>query len=249
MPLNLVIPAAGNGSRLGVSVPKALFQFQAKPLIDWVVRASQGIFDNTIVVIKPGHLTQFHEWALHAPARPKQIQFVFQETASGSFDAVLLGLRSISDGSAAIVVWGDQVGVSSKTLQLVSSLLDQGCEFVSPISEVNEPYVWLIRDQQGEITEVRRKRDGDVPPETGFSDVGVFGFSRRLVRAIRENPLAFRPSLVEGRELDFTYAIPSFCSFGKFETPLITDRSETIAINSSDDLKYADQHVGGKTRS
>ena len=52
----LVVPAAGEGSRLGGAAPKALIELDGRPLIEWVVSAASGLVDHVVAVIRPAGL-------------------------------------------------------------------------------------------------------------------------------------------------------------------------------------------------
>ena len=134
------------------------------------------------------------------------VAMVFQADATGSADAVALGLGVVAGEEPCVVVWADQVGVSRRTVGRVAEQLRQGATgVVLPLVEVENPYVWF--DVVGTTVVVRRQRDGDVPPVRGHSDVGTFGLLAGMGRECIANEMAGRPP--SGRERTSSTSCPA----------------------------------------
>lgn len=237
----LVIPCAGTGSRLiqNKEMPKPLAQFRGGTLLSYILSKVGGLFDEIILVIKPEFENSFQSSIARTLSHEcaRKIVYAFQPEALGSLDAVQLGIRD-SRGDSFAVVWGDQLGVSSRTI-------DEGLkalrvkDLVIPVHHSPAPYVWL-EHINNVVTSVRRSRDGDAVPEFGWADAGVFIFSRPVAIDI----LASRLKLDQtSRELDFTYLIPQLTE--KFETLLykLENPLELLAVNTKDQLMHAEEFL------
>ncbi|WP_084079086.1 2-C-methyl-D-erythritol 4-phosphate cytidylyltransferase [Demequina sp. NBRC 110057] len=59
MTVAAVVTAAGSGSRLGASLPKALVRVHGRPLVAWAVDAVLGVADAVVVTAPSSHLDDF----------------------------------------------------------------------------------------------------------------------------------------------------------------------------------------------
>ena len=239
----LIVPAAGEGSRLETSCPKALVDLGGRPLIEWVVSAAQGCVDHVVVVIQPRHQHFFEEWATGAHV-PAELTWAYQEVPTGSMAAVRIGVdcarRLGRLKSGVVIIWSDQVGVGPSTVRLVSESVDtRNRLLVVPVCEASSPYVWLRLDGLARIARVMRARDGDTVPEIGLADLGVFGLSETL--ALRLLELSDEAGPIDPtRELDFTYLLPELSRLADVTLlPNSALDSELIAVNTPDDLARA----------
>jgi len=244
----LVVPAAGEGSRLERGRPKALVDLVGRPLIDWVLSAASGLVDHLIVVIQPQEQHAFEEWAARA-ALPADLTWAFQEAPEGSLAAVRIGVERARDvgklASGLVVVWADQVGVAAGTIQAVAeSVATDTKELAVPLSETSSPYVWLELDESGLIAQVMRVRDGDISPPVGLADLGIFGLSESLARAfldVAENALGEDAE----REPDFTYVLPTLSALADTTfLPRVAAGRQLIAVNTPADLARARRVLG-----
>ena len=117
-----LIPAAGEGSRLGADRPKALVELGGKTLISYVLDAVFPVVDVITLVVGPGAEPAFEEevrrlgWA-------KPLRLVVQERATGTVDAVRAGLDVLPLDEPCVLVWGDQVGIRRRTVARVADAL------------------------------------------------------------------------------------------------------------------------------
>lgn len=237
----LVIPAAGNGSRLGLpGTPKALAPFGTGTLLSTILNRVGHLVDDVVIVTKPGLSDTFRNslTTLVTQIPENRFRYVTQEHPIGSLDAVSAGLEYAS--GAAIVLWCDQIGVSSST---VETMINHGRsnDFVMPYLKMRSPYVWLELEA-GKITRVGRSRDGDTVPDVGYADLGVFGLSLTAMRKLKEIAPELAQELGE-REIDFTYALPALArslQSSIFETH---DALQALAVNTAEDLRNAEQEI------
>jgi CTP:molybdopterin cytidylyltransferase MocA len=239
-----IIPVAGQGSRLGMDRPKALVEIGGRTLLSYVLDALSPMVDSLVLVVMPEAEIAFQN-EIRALGWTGSMRILVQTTPSGSADAVGVAVQAIPDEEACVLVWGDQVGVSRQTVARVTTALDDGfLGIVLPLTEVDTPYVWYAID--GDVVKVGRRRDGDISPLRGMSDVGTFGFLAGQVRPW----LAFDGFKDHDgqRETDFVYVVPQLAASDGIRVIDVRDASETLGVNDPSDLERARLHLSASPR-
>src|SRR5690242_283859 len=115
-PLNVLIMAAGLGTRMKSNRAKVLHEIGGAPLITYVVRAAQALAPQSIITIV-GHQAEEVERAVRAEAG-ELASFVVQEKQRGTGDAVE-SARSVleNSGSLVLVMNGDVPMIRVETLR------------------------------------------------------------------------------------------------------------------------------------
>jgi bifunctional UDP-N-acetylglucosamine pyrophosphorylase/glucosamine-1-phosphate N-acetyltransferase len=178
----LVIPAAGLGSRLGTHVPKVLVRVAGVTMLDRLLALYDRAVDRVVVVVNPTFADQVGR---HLAARDdaSRIECVAQPAPTGMLDAILLARPVVErhEPSSVWVTWCDQVAVHPKTIERLTERTspDVHAMLVMPTVIRPQPYIHLERDVAGRISRVLHRREGDVLPEFGESDMGLFALSSR----------------------------------------------------------------------
>ena len=107
--LGCVIMASGLGRRFGGN--KLLAPFRGKPLMEWVLDATEGIFERRVVVTR-------HE-AVAALCRQRSIPTVLHSLPRRA-DTVRLGLEALGDLDGCLFCPGDQPLLRPETLQAMA---------------------------------------------------------------------------------------------------------------------------------
>ena len=127
--------------------------------------------------------------AVAASARASDLEttVVTQAAPTGMLDAIVIGMEAAANHGAdrLWITWGDQVGVQTGTLERLAAV-ESGTDVALPTVFRYEPYISFGRNSHGAIERVLQRREGDVMPARGESDMGVFSLSpRRRVRLAR----------------------------------------------------------------
>jgi hypothetical protein len=204
-------------------------------MLSYVLDAIEPSVDAVVLVVRPGSESDF-EVAARKAGWTKDLALGVQAEARGSADAVAIGLGLVPDTEPCVVVWADQIGVSQGTVQRVAAHLAEGFRgLVLPLVDVEEPYVWFDA-HEGSLV-VHRRRDGDVSPPRGKSDVGTFGLWPIAGRACIAQELGERAQSV--READFVYVVPRLARLYGLEIVDVDDPTEALGVNSPPDLDEA----------
>jgi CTP:molybdopterin cytidylyltransferase MocA len=240
--ITAIVPAAGRGTRLGASGPKALARLGPKSLLVYVLQALEASIDSLVLVVRPGDEPLFAA-ELRSLAWDIPTTFAVQPEATGSADAVTIGLGASPADAACIITWADQVGLSNETVREIAARLRRPePPLVMPLVQMADPYVWVEFDDVGSIQRIGRQRDGDESPSIGFADLGLFGMPCGLALSCLAED-AGRLDL-SGRERDFVYVLPRLASACGLQVITVEDGLQAMAINTSDDLRRAERVLG-----
>jgi bifunctional N-acetylglucosamine-1-phosphate-uridyltransferase/glucosamine-1-phosphate-acetyltransferase GlmU-like protein len=228
-----VIPAAGRGTRLGRDLPKLLTQLTPTQTIWSILYAKLSpLVDHIHLVLSPEGAAAFHEL-------PENVAHSIQSDPIGMGDAIFRGHETWSTYDAILIVWGDQVFVSTDTLaRAVANLGSAPRSGVLPVTAMAMPYVeyvWI----DGQLAAVRQSREGDICMPNGLSDVGTFLLSTDGLDAAWKDYLAQATYGGQTGETNFLPFLPFLAANGWSITPLtVADATEARGINTKDDLAF-----------
>jgi bifunctional UDP-N-acetylglucosamine pyrophosphorylase/glucosamine-1-phosphate N-acetyltransferase len=154
MKLEVVILAAGQGTRMKSRLPKVLHHMAGMPLLEHVVKTAQALKpDATHIVV--GHGSEQVRGALSGYS----INWVLQEQQLGTGHAVLQALPAISDDSTVLIVYGDVPLIEQSTLQKLVEQAKQGLALLTARVVDPQGYGRILRDGDGALAGVVEHRD------------------------------------------------------------------------------------------
>ena len=233
MTICAVIPAAGRGTRLGSDQPKILTPLTARDTIWSILHTKLAPRVDHI------HLVLSQDGAGQFPALPATVSISIQPEPIGMGDAIFRGFEVWSKYDAILIVWGDQVFVSTNTLtRAVAALQPQQKHAVLPVTCMATPYVeYIFEDQR--LTKVLQTREGDATTANGFSDVGTFLLTTDGLKTAWDGYLKTAPTGRGTGEINFLPFLPFLSAQGWAITPLeVADATEARGINTKDDLAF-----------
>lgn len=228
-----VIPAAGRGSRLGMDKPKILAPLNARQTIWSVLHAKLApLVDHIHVVLSPEGIREF-------PTPPEGVSLSVQPEPTGMGDAIFGASAYWETFDAILVVWGDQVFVSSGTLgRALATLALPQRHAVLPLTGMAKPYVEYVFEG-AELVKVLQSREGDTTRPGGFSDVGTFLLGTPGLGAAWKVYLSQAPRGSQTGEVNFLPFLPFLSAQGWTIAPLeIPDPTEARGINTLEDLSF-----------
>jgi len=233
MKICAVIPAAGRGTRLGSELPKILTPLTAHHTIWSILHAKLApLVDHTHLVLSPDGAKQF-------PALPANVSVSIQPEPIGMGDAIFRGFETWSKYDAVLIVWGDQVFVSTDTLtRAIAALKSPQKHIALPVTRMTAPYVeYVFKDQR--LTKVLQTREGDITTPDGFSDVGAFLLGTESLKPAWDDYLAGAQRGNGTGEINFLPFLPFLSTRGWTVTPLeVADATEARGINTKTDLAF-----------
>jgi len=245
----MIVPAAGQGSRLGAAIPKVLFPVKGRPMLDHLFDLYASVVDGFAVVLDPSTRKSVQR---HCEGRDLRIEYAVQREPTGMLDAVLTPSRWVERHGASQVwiTWCDQIAVHPETVSRLAALATHHdkAAIVLPTIMKNHPYVHLVRDRRGGIAEVRHRREHDTMPPVGENDLGLFSLSRSAY-------LRLLPAFAAQAQRSTSTGERNFLPFlawvsGRAEVRTFSGRDETeaVGINTVDDLKQVEQYLDDDAR-
>jgi len=188
-PLNVLIMAAGLGTRMKSNRAKVLHELGGSPLIAHVTRAAQALDPRRIIVVV-GHQAEEVEKAALAEVG-ELASFVVQAKQRGTGDAVE-SARSVLENSDSLVLVlsGDVPMIKIETLRnLIEHHNNAGaaCTVLSVRLENPTGYGRVIRDESGAFQKIVEQRDAtDDERQVKEINSGIYCFeSRDLYKGLR----------------------------------------------------------------
>lgn len=186
-PLDVVILAAGQGTRMKSSLPKVLHPVAGRPMVAWAVKAARELGARNVVVVT-GHGAEAVEAALAGSG----VVFARQEQQLGTGHAFLAGMDALEDHREAdvLVLYGDTPLLRTETLRdLLADHRERSGAFTVLTGVLPDAtgYGRIIRDAQGNVERIVEQKDA-TPEERA---VGEFNSGVYLMDA-RANDLAHR---------------------------------------------------------
>jgi len=153
--LNVVILAAGKGTRMYSVKPKVLHALAGKPLLQHVLDCAISLQPQKICVVY-GHGGESVPQAMQQYAA----QFVIQEPQLGTGHAVQQAMPSLADDSQTLVLYGDVPLIQAKTLHSMQQL--GGALTLLTVNMANPAgYGRIVRNAQGDVISIVEEKDAN----------------------------------------------------------------------------------------
>ena len=156
-PLDIVILAAGKGTRMRSNLPKVLHPVGGRPLVQHVIDSARALGSDQILVVV-GHGAEQVEARMAAD----DIRFVAQTEQLGTGHAVLQALPHFRDDATVLILYGDVPLTQATTLEkLAQAVTDTTIGLLT----VNLPdpgaYGRILRDAAGQVEAIVEYKDAN----------------------------------------------------------------------------------------
>ncbi len=243
----LVIPAAGRGSRLGWSGPKALCPVGGRPLLAHLFSRYAGIVDRIVVVASPEGLDPIRAYV--AAAAP-DVQCVVQPAPTGMLPAIQCARDAIEAArpEQVWVTWCDQIAISAATVNRLAREMARKplAALAFPTVSQSPPYIHFMRDAGGTIVRVLQRREGDDMPSAGESDAGLFALRLDTFLSGLADYDRAAPAGSGTHERNFLPFIPWLASRALVRTFPAASREEAVGVNTPDDVRALEAYFSGR---
>ncbi|MGH9836644.1 MAG: bifunctional UDP-N-acetylglucosamine diphosphorylase/glucosamine-1-phosphate N-acetyltransferase GlmU [Blastocatellia bacterium] len=164
-PVNVLILAAGLGTRMKSEQAKVLHKIGSRPLIAHVLRTAAQLDPENIFVVV-GHQADKVEEAARASlgaASVEKLRFVLQAEQKGTGHAVKCASEALKQARGLLLVfYGDTPAVKAETLQKLIAEHERGRHAATLLTiRIEDPpaYGRIIRDSQGNFLKIIEERD------------------------------------------------------------------------------------------
>jgi bifunctional UDP-N-acetylglucosamine pyrophosphorylase/glucosamine-1-phosphate N-acetyltransferase len=152
--LEVVILAAGQGSRMKSALPKVLHPVAGRSMLAHVVSAAQSLGPKAIHVVV-GHGAD----QVRSAMSTTDLHWVVQDEQLGTGHAVLQAMPAVCDDSIVLVMYGDVPLITTRTLSNLVSKAKAAPALLTAV--VDEPLGLgrIVRDERGKMLEVVEEKD------------------------------------------------------------------------------------------
>ncbi|PLW70920.1 bifunctional UDP-N-acetylglucosamine diphosphorylase/glucosamine-1-phosphate N-acetyltransferase GlmU [Pseudohalioglobus lutimaris] len=154
MNLEIIILAAGQGTRMKSSLPKVLHRVAGIPMLQHVVNTARELHPQAIHVVI-GHGAQAVRDALAAEA----LNWVEQTEQLGTGHAVLQAMPAVAGDSMVLVLYGDVPLLSARTLHALVGRVAAGPALLTAHMQDPTGYGRVLRDGAGNVLGVVEHKD------------------------------------------------------------------------------------------
>ncbi len=152
--LNIVILAAGQGTRMRSRLPKVLHRLAGRPMLQHVIDTSRELLPHRLTVIY-GHGGEQVPEAIADP----DINWVLQAEQLGTGHAVMQAMPDVSDEEIVLILYGDVPLLSSNTLAELTEHADSALCLLTVHLDDPTGYGRVVRDQHGAVEAIVEHKD------------------------------------------------------------------------------------------
>ncbi|MEE4107717.1 MAG: bifunctional UDP-N-acetylglucosamine diphosphorylase/glucosamine-1-phosphate N-acetyltransferase GlmU, partial [Halieaceae bacterium] len=230
MKLEVIVLAAGQGTRMRSRLPKVLHPLAQRPLLSHVLETARSLSPSRIHVVIGHGADQVRE-TLDAD----DINWVLQDQQLGTGHAVLQAIPAVDPDSTVLVLYGDVPLLRAETLL---RLIDSAPALLTADFDDPTGYGRVIRDAQNQLVGVIEHKDADA--------------AQRAVREVNTGVLAYPAALladylpkVGNHNAQGEYYLPDVLSMAVAAGHRVAalqagDASEVLGINDRAQLAEAE---------
>lgn len=159
MSLDVVILAAGQGTRMKSSLPKVLHPIAGKPMVGHVLDTARHLQADRLHVVVGHGSDKLREYLKNSD----DVNTVSQEQQLGTGHAVAQTLPHIPSDSTVLILYGDVPLISESTLsRLVDSCVGSHVALLTVELENPSGYGRILRSTAGEVLAIVEQKDANI---------------------------------------------------------------------------------------
>lgn len=185
-----IILAAGEGTRMKSKLPKVLHKICGKPILEYVINASEGAnVQKNVVIIGHGgdKVTDYF--------KDKEVFFenqpIGEDAPYGTGYAVMQGIKHIEDDSRVLVLCGDTPLIRKETINRLFNYHNEGgyvCTVLTALLDDPTGYGRIVRDEVGNISRIVEQKDtSEEERQINEINSGIYCFSGKMLKHGLEN--------------------------------------------------------------
>ena len=234
--LQVMILAAGGGTRMKSGLPKVLHPVCGRPMIAYALdlAAASGI-KQPIIVLGGETADQIR------PHLPKEVTIVVQKTPLGTGDAVLTAKRAVGGAGDVLILYADTLLIRRTTIQrLIESHYKSSATCTLLTAHLADPsgYGRVVREPTGQMIGVVEESEANVQ-QRAIREINVGPLCAKA-QPLFESLTNVKPSVVK-KEWYLTQAVALLAQRegAKFQTVRVEEASEALGVNSRTELTRA----------
>ena len=156
MTLNIIILAAGKGTRMYSQLPKVLHPIGGKAMLAHVIQTAQTLAPQAIHVVVGHGKEQVQQQLADA-----QVGWVEQTEQLGTGHAVKTALPHLPPYGRTLVLYGDVPLIDHANLQALLAAAGDGVGILTDIMDNPTGYGRIIRDADNQVVQIVEEKDAD----------------------------------------------------------------------------------------
>ncbi|MCQ3829975.1 bifunctional UDP-N-acetylglucosamine diphosphorylase/glucosamine-1-phosphate N-acetyltransferase GlmU [Microbulbifer elongatus] len=161
MTIDVVILAAGKGTRMRSDLPKVLHPIGGVPMLGRVINAAQGLGEEGLgdvsITVVIGHGAEL----VRERFADSGVQFVEQTEQLGTGHAVAQAIPNFREGATVLVLYGDVPLVKTATLLDLLQASQSGPALLSVVMDDPSGYGRIVRDTANAVQAIVEQKDAD----------------------------------------------------------------------------------------
>jgi len=243
MTIDVVILAAGKGTRMYSSIPKVLHEIGGKPMLAHVIAAAAALNQTRIHTVIGYGADKIKQYFLSS-AQTQELNWVLQEQQLGTGHAVKQALPALDASDPAnltLVLYGDVPLITTATLQALISLANSNSLALLTL-QTPTPFGLgrIIRDTDGRVCAIVEEKDA-TPEQRTITEInsGIMAIpTRQLERWLQQLGNNNKQA-----EYYLTDIIAMACDEGCAVEPLVSnDAMELQGVNDKTQLASLERH-------
>lgn len=154
MSLEIIILAAGQGTRMRSALPKVLHPIAGKPMLAHVIDTAKRLSPAAIHIVY-GHGGN----KVKETIADNAINWVEQDKQLGTGHAVEQAMPAVNDESLVLVLYGDVPLIHERTLVHLLDNVNDGIGLLTVMLEDAHGYGRIVRDSGGRVLEIVEQKD------------------------------------------------------------------------------------------
>ena len=245
--LEVIILAAGQGSRMQSSLPKVLHTLAGQPLVAHVLQTARALNAERIHVVV-GHGAE----AVEATVSASDVQCHLQAEQLGTGHAVQQAMDACDPTNTVLVLFGDVPLITKDALEGVVAAADRGIAMLSATLDNPSGYGRVVRDDNGAFVAVVEEKDATSEQRslqeihTGVLAANAEQLGAWLDRVDNRNAQSeyYLPDVLGlAREDDMPVTV--VCSDNDFDTQGVNTPQQLEQLERQHQLALADQLMTG----
>ena len=228
--LEIVILAAGKGTRMNSSIPKVLHPLGGKPIIEHVLDTARSLKPKKI------HLVLNKEIKNEFVHLKNKINLIIQKKQLGTGDAVNVAIKSFQKNSNILVLYGDVPLTNSYTLKKIIKFKKNEINILCFNKEEQNNYGKVVLGTNGFVNEIIEQKELKRKENFYLCNSGIFSIHASLLQKLM--PKINNKNMKKEYYLTDIFKMASNSDI-KIKS-VITSEKEVQGINDKKDLAMAE---------